>query len=146
MLTGEKSGVTRQFAASPAAAGLARDQVSGALREWGLAFLVSDAVLVMGELAANAVEVSGAADVIKMHVGRGVGEVVLAVWDGCDARPVARKVEISLETLDLSEENFDDNGGRGLVIVEALARRCWIDPTPPRGKWVCAALAAEGGR
>lgn len=142
-LMGQKSGVSRKFAASPAVSGLARDQVSGALREWGLAFLVTDAVLVMGELAANAVKVSGTADAIKVHVGLGDGEVVLGVWDGCDGQPVVRNVEISLETLDLSEENLDDNGGRGLAIIEALAWRCWTDPTPPHGKWVCAALKTE---
>ncbi|MFI0481941.1 ATP-binding protein [Actinomadura sp. 9N215] len=141
-----KTGVSRQFVASPAVSGLARDQVSGVLREWELQFLVSDAVLVMGELVANAVKVSGRGDAIKVYVGlRAVG-VVLGVWDGSDERPVARNVEISLDTLDLSEENFDDNGGRGLAIVEALAWRCWTDPTPPHGKWVCAALRTEARR
>lgn len=105
--------------------------------------LVSDAVLVVGELAANAIEASGAADVIKVHIGLGAGEVVLAVWDASDARPVTRHVELSLETLDLTPEHFDDNGGWGLSIVESLATRCWVDPTPPRGKWVCAALKAD---
>ena len=129
---GWKSGVTRQLMASPAVSGMARDQVAGALRRWGLPFLVSDAVLVIGELVANAVEASRVADVIKVHVGLGAGEVVLAVWDGSDARPVTRHVELSLETLDLSPERFDDNGGWGLSIVESLAARCWVDPTPPR--------------
>ena len=139
----DETGVSRQFAASSVVAGLARDLVAGALRRWGLPFLVSDAVLVVGELAANAVEVSRAADVIKVHVGCGPGEIVVAVWDGCDARPVPRRVELSLETLDLCPERFDDNGGWGLSIVESLAARCWVDPTPPRGKWVCAALKAD---
>jgi anti-sigma regulatory factor (Ser/Thr protein kinase) len=103
--------------------------------------LISDAALVVGELVTNAVTVSSAADMIKVYVGLESGEVVLGVWDGCDGQPVVRRMEISLETLDLSEENFDDNGGRGLAIVEALARRCWTVPTPPCGKWVCAALA-----
>lgn len=138
-----KTGVSRQLMASPAVPGMARDQVAGALRRWGLPFLVSDAVLIIGELAANAVEASRAADVIKVHVGLGAGEVVLAVWDRSDARPATRHVELSLETLDLSPERFDDNGGWGLSIVESLAARCWVDPTPPRGKWVCAALKAD---
>ncbi|TDD63566.1 hypothetical protein E1298_43640, partial [Actinomadura rubrisoli] len=56
---GQKSGITRQLLASPVVAGLAREQVSRALREWGLPFLESDAVLVMGELAANAIAASG---------------------------------------------------------------------------------------
>lgn len=139
----KQSGVTRKLVASTVVSGLARDQVTSALRGWGLSFLVSDAVLVIGELAANTVEASRAADVIKVHVGLGAGEVVLAVWDGSDARPVTRHVELSLETLDLCPEHYDDNGGWGLSIVENLATRCWADPTPPRGKWVCAALKAD---
>lgn len=95
---------------------------------------------------ANAIGVSDPTDVIKVYVGLRAGEVVLAVWDGCDGRPVVRKVELSLETLDLSEENVDDNGGRGLWIVESLAGRCWVEPTHPSGKWVCATLKAEGVR
>ena len=99
-----------------------------------------DAVLVMGELAANAIEASGRRDVIKVHAGLGAGEVVLAVWDGCAAQPVTQHVELSLETLDLREKNFDANGGWGLSIVESLAGRCWVDRTWPAGKWVCAAM------
>ncbi|TDD80013.1 hypothetical protein E1298_26580 [Actinomadura rubrisoli] len=77
---------------------------------------------------------------IKVYVGLGDGEVVLAVWDGSAARPVARHVDLSLETLDLREEHFDDNGGRGLSIVEKLSARRWVDATWPAGKWVCAAI------
>ncbi|TDC76746.1 ATP-binding protein [Actinomadura sp. 7K507] len=145
-LTEKKTGVSRQFAASSAVAGLARDQVASALREWELSFLVPDAALVMGELVANAIVASGLADVIKVHVGFRVAEVVLAVWDRCDGRPLVQKVELSLETLDLREENFDDNGGWGLSIVESLASRCWVEPTRPSGKWVCAALKLEERR
>ncbi len=130
--------------ASPVVAGFARELVSGVLWEWGLPFLVPDAVLVMGELAANAIEASGRQDVIKVHVELGVGEVVLAVWDGCAAQPVAQDVELSLETLDLREENFDANGGWGLSIVEGLAERYWVDHTRPVGKWVCAAMKTSG--
>ncbi|MBE1533298.1 ATP-binding protein [Actinomadura algeriensis] len=137
-------GITRVWVVSPAAVGLGRDQVSRALREWGLALLVPDAVSIVGELMANAVRVSGRLDAVKVHVGVRAGDVVLGVWDGCRARPVRRTVELSLETLDLREENFDDNGGWGLSIVETLADRCWIEETPPRGKWVCAALRAVG--
>ncbi len=136
----QKSGVSWRMLASPVAAGRARVLVAGVMREWGLPFLVADAALVVGELAANAVGASGLRDVIKVHAGIGAGEVRLSVWDGCDAWPVARRVEVSLETLDLREENFDDNGGWGLSIVESLTRRYWVESTWPRGKWVCAAL------
>lgn len=139
---GNECGITRLWVVSPAVVGLARDQVSRALREWGLELLISDAVSITGELMANAVRVSGRFDAIKVHVGLRAGVVVLGVWDGRDERPVKRTVELSLETLDLREENFDDNGGWGLSIVETLADRCWVEQTPPHGKWVCAALKA----
>jgi hypothetical protein len=46
------------------------------------------------------------------------------------------------EDLDLSEENWDDNGGWGLPIVQALADDCGYTPHPSGGKWVWARLKA----
>ncbi|POM27792.1 hypothetical protein BTM25_22130 [Actinomadura rubteroloni] len=132
--------VTRQYPASLAAAGVARDQTRNALQRWGLAALASDAVLIVGELMANAVEVSGVLDRIGVHVRAERTRIVLAVWDGDAALPAPRHVELSLEALDLDEDNWDDNGGWGLTIVQSLSSACWIEQTPPRGKWVCAAL------
>ncbi|MWA04558.1 hypothetical protein F8568_030095 [Actinomadura sp. LD22] len=143
-VTERQTRITRAFPVSLAVAGLARDQVAHALIGWEMPEMVPDALSITGELVANALRASERLETIKVHVGLGAGEVVLGVWDGCAARPAPRRVELSLETLDLREENFDDNGGWGLSIVDALAVRSWVEETRPRGKWVCAALKAVG--
>jgi hypothetical protein len=51
-------------------------------------------------------------------------------------------VELTLETLDLSEEHWDDNGGRGLPIVGTLATTWGFTPDPAGGKWAWARLPA----
>ncbi|POM26751.1 hypothetical protein BTM25_11570 [Actinomadura rubteroloni] len=90
---------------------------------------------------ANAIEVSGVLDCVKVHARVEGRRVVLAVWD-CDAAlPCPQQVELSLETLDVGEDSWDDNGGWGLTIVQSLSSAYWVELTPPRGKWVCAALA-----
>ncbi|MBC6460041.1 hypothetical protein HKK72_19430 [Actinomadura sp. HBU206391] len=53
-------------------------------------------------------------------------------------RPV---VELELDDLDLSEENFDDNGGWGLSLARELASECGVTRTEHGGKWVWAKLA-----
>ncbi|WP_433325545.1 hypothetical protein [Spirillospora sp. CA-294931] len=67
--------------------------------------------------------------------------MVLAVWDSSDAMPQARPVvELEPEDLDLSPANFDNNGGWGLPLVEALACQSGVTRTQPHGKWVWARL------
>ncbi|MFC0037336.1 ATP-binding protein [Actinomadura rayongensis] len=133
--------VTGQFPTSTSAVGLAPDRVGNALVRWNCSELVADAILIVGELMANAIEVSGVLDRIKVHARVEGRKVILAVWD-CDvALPCPQQVELSLETLDLSADNWDDNGGWGLTIVQSLSSAYWVERTPPRGKWVCAALA-----
>lgn len=139
----EAVSLTRCLPASVAAAGLARDLIGNALRRWGVPAVASDAMLIVGELMANAVAASGTADTVKIHARRECGHIVLAVWDGGEGRPVRRNIELDLDTLDLAEENHDANGGWGLRLVEALAARCWVEATPPRGKWVCVMVAME---
>ncbi|MXQ66984.1 hypothetical protein GQ466_23480 [Actinomadura rayongensis] len=100
-----------------------------------------DAVLVVGELMANAIEASGVLDTVTVHVRVERDQVILAVWDGAASLPRPQQVESLREKLDLSEGDWDDNGGWGLAIVQSLCSAYWVEPTPPRGKWVCAALA-----
>jgi hypothetical protein len=65
------------------------------------------------------------------------------VWDGSDRLPQVQPIkEMSADDLDLSPENFDDNGGWGLHIVRATASECGVRKTAPYGKWVWACLAA----
>ncbi|WP_131732760.1 ATP-binding protein [Actinomadura formosensis] len=145
-LTAEQPSITWRLLASAASAGLARDLVGNALKRWGMPVVEADAVLIIGELMANAVAVSSTAETVKVHARCEDGHVVLAVWDGGKGHPMTRHVELDLDTLDLSEENHDANGGWGLRLVVALAVRCWVEATPPRGKWVCAMIATEVAR
>ncbi|MCO6003399.1 ATP-binding protein [Actinoallomurus purpureus] len=79
------------------------------------------------------------------------GAVYVAVWDSSPGRPApTRDVESTLDDLDLSEDGFDENGGRGLHIIDALAQEWGYrpDPVDPRtgrspGKWVWARVATD---
>jgi anti-sigma regulatory factor (Ser/Thr protein kinase) len=79
------------------------------------------------------------------------GGVYIAVWDSSPGRPApARDVELTLQDLDLSEDGFDENGGRGLHIIDALTLEWGYrpDPVDPKtgrslGKWVWARLATD---
>lgn len=137
-VSAEQSALTRRLPASVASAGLARDLVGNALRRWGTPGVLPDVALIVGELMANAVAVSGASDTVKIHARCEGENVVLAVWDGGQGRPIVQHIELDLDTLDLSEANHDANGGWGLRLVQELAGRCWMEATPPQGKWVCA--------
>jgi anti-sigma regulatory factor (Ser/Thr protein kinase) len=70
------------------------------------------------------------------------GVIHFAVWDRSPRKPEANMPELTPETLDLREENFDENGGWGLPLVEALAESCGITPTEG-GKWVWANVKVE---
>jgi hypothetical protein len=73
--------------------------------------------------------------------------VLLAVWDSSDHMPTVKEVvELTLDDLDLSEENFDNNGGWGLPLVRALSCDCGVSKTNPRGKWVWARLTTVSGK
>jgi hypothetical protein len=49
--------------------------------------------------------------------------------------------DLTPDTLDLREENFDDNGGWGLPIVQMLSADCGVEPTHGGGKWVWANIS-----
>jgi Histidine kinase-, DNA gyrase B-, and HSP90-like ATPase. len=133
--------------ASPASAGLARTITEQRLHKWDCSHISDDALLVVTELIGNATQETPKQE-IKFALRRDPSEVLLAVWDSSPRppRPIP-VVELTLETLDLSEQNFDANGGRGLHIIEALATG-WGYSTDPidshtghsPGKWVWARL------
>jgi anti-sigma regulatory factor (Ser/Thr protein kinase) len=133
--------------ASTASASLARTLAEQRLRKWDCFHISDDALLVVAELVANATQETPKQE-IRFALRRDAGGVLIAVWD-CSPQPPqpAPVVELTLDTLDLSEENFDTNGGRGLRIVEALATDCGYRPDPINpatgrcpGKWVWARL------
>ncbi|MFI6515887.1 ATP-binding protein [Spirillospora sp. NPDC050679] len=125
---------------SPAAAGLARTLAKQRLHKWGCFHKVDDVLLIVAELIANAARETPRKE-IRFQLSRDVHGIVVAVWDASPRTPQPRPpVELSLEDLDLSEESFDDNGGRGLPIVQALATACGYTVDPGGGKWVWARI------
>jgi anti-sigma regulatory factor (Ser/Thr protein kinase) len=135
--------------ASTASAGLARTLAEQRLHKWDYFHISGDALLIVAELVANAAQETSKQE-IKFALRRDAGGVLIAVWDSSPRPPEpAPVIELTLDTLDLSEENFDANGGRGLRIVEALATDCGYRPDPidpatghSPGKWVWARLKA----
>jgi anti-sigma regulatory factor (Ser/Thr protein kinase) len=126
--------------ASNAAPGLARTMTRTRLDKWGCSHISDDAFLIASELITNAVAATPGEE-IRYQCSRDPAGVLIAVWDASPTPPrVHPLIELTLETLDVSEENWDDNGGRGLPIVTALATKCGHTPDPSGGKWVWARL------
>jgi anti-sigma regulatory factor (Ser/Thr protein kinase) len=133
--------------ASPASAGLARTLTQQRLSKWDCSHISEDTLIVVAELIGNAAKETPNRE-IRFALRREPAGVLVGVWD-CSPRPPrpAPVVEPTLEGLDLSEHNFDANGGRGLHLVAALSAE-WghhHDPVDPRtgrspGKWVWARL------
>jgi hypothetical protein len=131
--------------ATPTLPGQVRLLLEIRLADWGITGprfteVRSDLFLVAAELITNAVDTTPDQP-IKVSCVLDVADrlVKFAVWDGSERMPVARMPELSLETLDLAPETYDDNGGWGLPLVQALAANCGLTPTRP-GKWVWAHL------
>ncbi|MFG3156071.1 ATP-binding protein [Streptomyces sp. NPDC048219] len=106
------------------------------LRRWSLDHHGDDAVLVITELAANAVAhgVPSAATgrpEIRLALSLHPGRLMLSVSDPGDGVPVPTPSD----GCDLREH------GRGLSIVDALAEEWGWTPRPPAGKTVWATLS-----
>jgi hypothetical protein len=50
-------------------------------------------------------------------------------------------VEVNPDDLDLSPANWDNNGGWGLPLIQAIASEYGVRKTEPHGKWAWARLA-----
>ena len=114
--------VQAELPASPLAPRQARVAVRRALASWGLAALASDAELMTSELVANAVEHGD---------GRAIG-LTIRRFDGPGRRPgIACEVSDSSPVLPVARQaGPDDDRGRGLNIVAALATRSGIAASP----------------
>jgi len=117
-----------RFAASVDAPRLARRFVADALGAWGLVDLVEDAMLVVSELAANAVNYAGGNFTVGLRRER--GGVRVEVGDPGAAAPVVH------------EAGSWEPGGRGLHLVGALTRS-WGHDFVAGGKIVWAELGGE---
>lgn len=131
--------------AVPSAVSCARAFLRLVVTQWGAGAQVEDAELVLSELVTNAVRATRAdgpvpqwpaltaADVIRVGLGVTGGGLYVGVWDRSRAFPVVR------------HPGDGDEGGRGLRLVDALAREWGTTLSRAGGKVVWATLAAPDG-
>ncbi|MFI1955913.1 ATP-binding protein [Streptomyces xinghaiensis] len=129
-----------RLAAVGTAAGVARMFVRHHLTYLGMSEHIADGELVVSELVTNAVEATGISDpAVKLHDIQAQHLVAvqlrvvdtrlfIEVWDRSLEEPVRKDVGENAE------------GGRGLVLVEALAQRWGVAHPPAGGKVVWAEL------
>ncbi|KOV73816.1 hypothetical protein ADL00_03625 [Streptomyces sp. AS58] len=131
---------TEQFPSSPRGAQRARRHAVRWLEErgWAPASDVScAAALVVGELAANAVQhgrVAGREFGLRLVLDRAAGLLRVEVADAASARQLPTAAPASYP---------EGESGRGLLLVDTLAVRWGSVPRPPVGKTVWAELALE---
>ncbi|WP_063748335.1 ATP-binding protein [Frankia sp. EAN1pec] len=124
--------LVEHFPATLAAVPAARAATTRALRQWHLPAVDLDAAeLVVAELMANAAKASPDGETIALRVAVLSEGLLVEVWDSADALPILRAPAA------------DGEGGRGLVLVDALSSRwSWYRPRSG-GKVVWAVLPAE---
>jgi len=101
---------------APQAAGIARRELREALMEWGVCERVDDAVLIVSELATNAVRYG--ADPIALHASLNGGVLVIAVQDGFPSDLPYPKIL-----------TFTEPSGRGMHLISAASNRWGWDRT-----------------
>jgi anti-sigma regulatory factor (Ser/Thr protein kinase) len=122
--------------AVPTAPRCARAWTREILWEWGAAELADAAELVASELVTNSLNACAGLDqvAIRLVLTLGKGELAILVRDNHPGVPLA------------VQPGADDEGGRGLLIVEHLSDRCgWYplnDPEPAKVTW--AVLTGAG--
>lgn len=126
-----------RLTAVAAAVPWARRVLRHMLCEWRLQSLEDTAALLVSELVANAVAVTGGpgrddreVPMIGLTIRLAAANLVLEVWDASPARPAMR------------ESGAVDDHGRGLVLVDALAD-AWGHRDAGTGKVVWCELAAQ---
>lgn len=123
-------GYSETLPRAPQSAAVARRFVRTVLAVWGLEHLGDDGTAIITEMVANAVQHTRC-DHIKVSVFRPAPEYVrIAVTDRDRTLPVCR------------EADDDEEGGRGLVLVAALAER-WGTDCFPWGKRVWGDLKSR---
>ena len=88
---------------------------------------LDDAALVLSELVGNAVR-HAEGDTLRVRLRRTADVLRIAVQDGSAALPAPRQA------------SWEDESGRGMLIIEALSRRWGCEPLPD-GKIVWAEVA-----
>jgi anti-sigma regulatory factor (Ser/Thr protein kinase) len=118
--------------AVPRSVPVARHLVRLVLRSWGLNETADTAEIVAAELTTNAIVASAAAGhpLVRLRVTCRAWSVLVAVWDASPGLPEPRR-----------DGPADALGGRGLVLIDALADRWGWDPAEDGGKLVYAELS-----
>jgi anti-sigma regulatory factor (Ser/Thr protein kinase) len=124
--TPEGAEISRRFPGAARAPGHARQFVAEVLRTWARSDLTDQAMLVVSELATNAV--MHARSGFTVSLARADGVLRVAVGDTDPAMPAPRAASSTAV------------GGRGLQVVEALSSR-WGYSAVPGGKVVWADLS-----
>lgn len=111
----------------PGSLAAARQFVKSVLIGWGFDNMqrVDDAVLIADELVANAVRHGGGC--LRLEVHARDAEITVCAVDGSAVVPRRR--------------DPDDNGGRGLRIIEALGQAWGVEDLPRGGKRVWVRIA-----
>lgn len=107
------------------------------LRQWAVPEedVRESALLVVSELVTNAVKHTSSEDLVEVSLEFHQAEVRVAVADSSPAIPRQRAA------------GADEESGRGLAIVEAIARRWGVEPVgTAAGKRVYAVLALDPAR
>ncbi|WP_051300136.1 ATP-binding protein [Actinomadura rifamycini] len=126
---------------TPSAVGLARTLAGARLNQWNCRHISDDALLIVSELVTNAARQTPHEE-IRLQVSRDVGGIVVAVWDASPEIPQARPLpEVVPDDLGAADGSFEDAGGRGLPLVQALSSACGVTRDPKGGKWVWARLS-----
>ncbi|OAA26027.1 anti-sigma regulatory factor (Ser/Thr protein kinase) [Frankia sp. EI5c] len=105
--------------ADPRAAGRARGLVADLLTAWGCGSASEVAKLLVSEIVTNAVRFVGAREVLRLTVECGSDLIRISVIDGSPLRPVLRAAQ------------DDDESGRGMQLVSALAADWGVVDDPP---------------
>ncbi|MGW3075652.1 ATP-binding protein [Kitasatospora sp. NPDC001132] len=110
-------------------AGVARRPGRGKLREWDLGDLTGTAELILSELVANAARHTRRLTTMRVRIRHiDAGAVRISVRDGSRTLPMA------------IQAGNEDEGHRGMALVNRLAKGCWGADLDPRGKTVHATL------
>ena len=99
----------------------ARRFLAGRFTEWGIAD-DHDGRLMVSELVTNALVHGDGPIVLRVFRDERDGLPVIEVWDGGEGRPV------------IQPENYAATGGRGLLMVAALAHDWGVRPLVEGGK------------
>jgi anti-sigma regulatory factor (Ser/Thr protein kinase) len=135
---------TAEFVCLPSAARRARKHVVGLLERWRLRSTIESAELLVSELVTNAYQASGV-DVERHGYAGLAGKAEIGLRLASDRRLLLIEVwDASPEPPVIKDTGPDAESGRGLFLVECLAKQ-WSYYFPPGGgKVVWCELPVEG--